>query len=300
MPDNEASKTEYAKGAVGPLLIMGGFFADLWLNLFASEIQGTFWGKLLYRATSVGLIVVGLIFSVRLMPPIGLWFRTRILGFLGRDKVIEELTSDVQRLASNLKRQTKLIKLLNNLEEQILDLLLSSPVSKAARARQFKQLLRSVVEGAGNIMPREPEDDRRCIILVPKGARNRKKLKSLVWNVDTDSRHAERIEFDLNEGVAGKVFTEGRPHYCPNVDEDPCYVKHADSPYHYKTLFVCPIKSPTGETVGVLSLDNTRVNAYSEDDRERMLWLAKKLGVILFLSGLDPLSKEKGGSSDGE
>lgn len=278
-----SSPEKIGKSIVGPLIFLGGLFLDVLINVATGGLQDSFWVDLAVKLLGVVIAVAGLVVTFRVMPPLGIFFRTRILDAMGQGKVVNELRADIAMLSAANKRQTKLIKLLNNLESQMIDLLMHPTWSRPKKSRHYKQILRSVAEGAGAIVPREPGDDRRCIILTPVPVRGKKVLKALAWNVDVDSGYAAGIQFDTKEGVAGKVYSEGRPHYAPDVTKDEVFKPHPESPYQYRSLLVCPAKGPDGVTRGVLSLDNTRVDAYAEDDRKRFEWLALRLGVILFI-----------------
>lgn len=246
---------------------------NVWVNLLSIEIQQLQLVLNGLHLVTIALVLIGLI---------SLLSTKRVRQFIAGFFVKE----DLERMAGVLDRHSKLLRVFDSLDTQIAELATAKGNGKTTKRNA---LLVSIAEAAGAVMPREPGDDRRCIILVPKPATigAPTELEAISWNVETNPQFAKSILLDISKTIAGKVFNSGRSHYSPDVSIDPDYVIHPTSPYagRYQTLLATPVKNPIkpAHTLGVICLDNTRKNAYSEDDHARMAWIADKVGLVLYL-----------------
>lgn len=70
------------------------------------------------------------------------------------------------------------------------------------------------------------------------------------------------------KGIAGAVFTSGKPEVIPDAKKDPRHFSKVDEYTGYKThdMIVMPLQRWNGETIGVLTVINKRDGRLNEDD----------------------------------
>ncbi len=78
------------------------------------------------------------------------------------------------------------------------------------------------------------------------------------------------IRVPWGQGIAGACAAEGKPILTTNVESDPRHDRGPDSTSGFKTLslLAAPMKTPSGEVVGVIEVLNKRKNAFSREDEE--------------------------------
>ena len=94
-------------------------------------------------------------------------------------------------------------------------------------------------------------------------------------NLDPDKVESTRLR--LGEGVTGIVAQSGKPLVVPDVESDPRYVEIDSS---IRSEIAVPLKL-ADQVIGVINLDSTRPNAFSEKDLEILVPLANHAAKVI-------------------
>ncbi|HUM70992.1 MAG TPA: GAF domain-containing protein, partial [Chloroflexota bacterium] len=81
----------------------------------------------------------------------------------------------------------------------------------------------------------------------------------------------------INQGIVGRVAQTGQPYRCPDVQQDPIYVR-ADP--DTRSELCVPIFAGK-HLIGVVNTESTETDAFSEGDEHLLLTFARQLGVAL-------------------
>ena len=106
--------------------------------------------------------------------------------------------------------------------------------------------------------------------------------KSLVSQI-LEGGTVAQIRLPWGHGIAGACAAECRPILTRNVDADPRHDRGADSSSGFKTLSILavPMKTPSGEVVGVLEVLNKRRNDFSKEDEEFLINVAEHAALAV-------------------
>jgi GAF domain-containing protein len=85
------------------------------------------------------------------------------------------------------------------------------------------------------------------------------------------------LSIALNEGVTGTAAAQREPILVGDVRNDPRYLNAVDA---VRTELAVPMTA-RGKLVGVIDLQSTRVNAYTEYDRALMRLIAGRVGIAI-------------------
>jgi GAF domain-containing protein len=94
--------------------------------------------------------------------------------------------------------------------------------------------------------------------------------------------YAERLRLPLEGSVAGLAYTRGKSYRTGDVLKDPNWLRVEDDPQKYRALLCAPVVA--GDRVlGVLSVDSTQVDAFTEEDELGLGIFARQVAVIITL-----------------
>jgi len=85
------------------------------------------------------------------------------------------------------------------------------------------------------------------------------------------------LAISLDEGVTGRAATLRRPVLVPDVRKEPAYLNALDA---VRSELAVPM-SARGKLVGVIDVQSTRLNAYSEQDRALLMLIASRVAVSI-------------------
>lgn len=85
------------------------------------------------------------------------------------------------------------------------------------------------------------------------------------------------LAISLDEGVTGRAATLRRPVLIPDVRKEPAYLNALDA---VRSELAVPM-SARGKLVGVIDVQSTRLNAYSEQDRALLMLIASRVAVSI-------------------
>jgi putative methionine-R-sulfoxide reductase with GAF domain len=94
------------------------------------------------------------------------------------------------------------------------------------------------------------------------------------------------IRVPWGQGIAGACAAEGKPILATDVETDPRHDRGPDSTSGFKThsLLAAPMKTPSGEVVGVIEVLNKRKNAFSREDEEFLAAVAEHAALAVLSS----------------
>jgi adenylate cyclase len=100
---------------------------------------------------------------------------------------------------------------------------------------------------------------------------------------------AQEIRFPSDRGIAGRVFKTGQPLIIPDAYADPAFNPEIDRVTGLRTrnILCVPIRTPTGDVVGVVQVLNRRSDTYSMDDEIILEVMASQASAVLIRSLLN-------------
>ncbi len=93
----------------------------------------------------------------------------------------------------------------------------------------------------------------------------------------TRSVREERLTIPLGVGVAGRVIASGQPLRAPDVSREPAY---ADVNPGTRSELCVPLKAE-GRVIGLINLESTRLDAFSQADERLMMAFAGQLATAI-------------------
>ncbi|MGH9442985.1 MAG: protein kinase domain-containing protein [Thermoanaerobaculia bacterium] len=91
------------------------------------------------------------------------------------------------------------------------------------------------------------------------------------------------IRVPWGQGIAGACASEGKPILTTDVESDPRHDRGPDSSSGFKTLslLAAPMKTPSGEVVGVIEVLNKRRRSFSREDEEFLTAVAEHAALAV-------------------
>jgi Nif-specific regulatory protein len=101
-------------------------------------------------------------------------------------------------------------------------------------------------------------------------------------NTSKSSSILKEIRFPANQGIAGSVFTSGKPELIPDVSRDPRHYTAVDGKTGFttKSLIAVPLKT-RGRIIGVLETCNKRHGGFEDRDLGLMLTIADTIAMAV-------------------
>ena len=144
---------------------------------------------------------------------------------------LERQLEAVHRIATELGRQTEVDSIVR---------------------RSLEVAMQAVLAEAGSILLYDPDQDKLVFRYVVGGAG-----EALVG-----------VAIDPSEGIAGRVFREGKTAVTEDVSLDPDHIDviPAETNYKTKNMVTCPLISTRGEVIGVMQVLNKRDGRFDAND----------------------------------
>jgi transcriptional regulator with GAF, ATPase, and Fis domain len=105
----------------------------------------------------------------------------------------------------------------------------------------------------------------------------------------------ENLRLDINDSIAGNVYKNGEYIYCKDITAHKNFSPHPKATKQYYSLLCVPIVYK-GNTIGVLSIDGSTKDCFTQDDIEYFKMFSNQLAIIFHV--LEILD-EKGGILNG-
>lgn len=169
-------------------------------------------------------------------------------------------TIENARLYENLREQTRILSLLHEVSRQ-----LTSILDRQELLRRVAQLVKRLVDY-----------QLFCVMLWNEQTQ----LLEHAFSVALDERVDEKGGFPLGYGISGTAGALRQPIRVPNVHVDPRYVRSRAVHVHINSELAVPLIFKD-RLVGVLDLESTSYNAFTEEHEQILMTLASTIAIAL-------------------
>lgn len=204
-----------------------------------------------------------------------LWLRGRFLGAIflalpaSPDKtIVSELETAAATAALTLQLEAECLHVQRRLRESEA---LLQVVQALARPASFEELLNTIIQTA---VENIPAAEAGVVHLLTDG-----ETLEPMGTFRTFLPLSKRIRMRLGVGLAGEALQEGQTLRVDDVTRDPRFLA-GDGPPPYRSLLVAPM-AVGGRKVGTLSLQSSRVAAYTPDDARFLTILAGHAAMVV-------------------
>jgi transcriptional regulator with GAF, ATPase, and Fis domain len=203
----------------------------------------------------------------------------------GKIRTIQQAFSDLKveynTILSVAQQKSNMIKLLGTINREI-ERLIQPTLSQEEFDKLFNKVLDYILPGILSIFTNNADNILRVAIFCNQGG-YLKIFKGYGYSTDGQ----DNLKFELNNStVAGYVFLENKSYYSKDVhDNDPFWEPHPKAHHVYHSLYCTPIGT-AHKTWGVLNIDASRINSFSEDDRDYLKYIAQALSVMFEIKDL--------------
>ena len=94
--------------------------------------------------------------------------------------------------------------------------------------------------------------------------------------------YVSKLRLPVEGSIAGLVYTTRRSYRTGDVLQDPNWLKVEEDPQKYRSLMCAPVIA-SDQMLGVLSIDSTEAEAFTEEDELSLGIFARQVAVILTL-----------------
>jgi GAF domain-containing protein len=152
-----------------------------------------------------------------------------------------------------------------------------------------QETLRTIF-GYINKIANERDVEKLLVLLADMGRDLVTADRCTVWLIDREknilwskvAHGVDRIEINLNQGIAGYTAAKGEPIIINDAYNDDRFDKEVDrrTGYHTRNILALPIRGSDGEMIGVYQAINkmTREGKFSAQDKEHLLLAASYTG----------------------
>ncbi|RLD18597.1 MAG: phosphohydrolase [Caldiserica bacterium] len=106
-------------------------------------------------------------------------------------------------------------------------------------------------------------------------------LLEIYGSVGLDEEIVRTTKLKIGEGIAGRVFLEGEPIFCADIEKDPRFMRKANVKYYSKSFISVPLR--VGDRViGVLNVNNKeKMQEFNQTDLELLAIVADEVAAII-------------------
>lgn len=200
----------------------------------------------------------------------------------------EQLVSSIQKLERDADTKTSIMFLVKLFIRDYGDFL-------AAPSPQRYSRLHSMVLASLSKTVRA-KGEHRCSVMVPTEDGNHLSIAEGCGFTEKERKHTRLA---INRSCAGEAFRSHELYYCKDTREDRNWVRNPSSSHDYLSVVCVPLI--VGEQAfGVLSVDATEANAFSNDDLATLGLFASCLSVLLASAKILHLYEEGYHEDDGK
>ncbi len=107
--------------------------------------------------------------------------------------------------------------------------------------------------------------------------------KDELWSRVLKAETLAEIRIAAKSGIAGHVFTTGRTLHLGDAYADPRFNPEIDrkSGFQTRSIVAAPLKHVSGKVLGVLEVLDSRIDAFSADDRAMVEGVASQIAAVL-------------------
>ncbi len=187
--------------------------------------------------------------------------------------ILETINSSVASVLNKLLEVDNLAGMLSR-ERQLLD---------SANTLNAAADLDSCIDVMSTIIANRFEATKLTIALINDGP-NGNKTAVIKKAVGIDDPFKNGYEFSLEDGLNGWVLSKNKPYLLENIDKGeyfiPRFTKEEKTNYGIKSFLSVPVRMDD-EAVGLITLEDTTINKYSEEDKKRLQNLSRIFAYAL-------------------
>lgn len=217
-----------------------------------------------------------------------------LVSLKGRN-AFKQLKIEFDRLNSDSKQKTNVIKFVSDFNREIarLILLIEQEEGNDYKEQQFKRFYAVILQSLTTVLCSCREDCNRAIIFVPDSEMERNLRVYESTGLSSEATDSLRLPYD--ESFAGKVFISGESMMSGDVTKSPYFKSNPKSNKEYNSLACVPIMIKN-EVRGVLTIDAIPQNAFNKDSLVYLTTYANILLCVMILeqrlNNADNLNKE--------
>lgn len=196
-------------------------------------------------------------------------------------KLIRQYKEEKDVLNQDSKQKSLIITLTDQINREIARLM--DIENKDECEKHALKVFDMVVEQIPVCLKRARSINHRCAIFVPDHQQPEylKILEGSGFSVDGK----EKLRLDMDT-LAGLAYRTGEVQYSPDVTKDERFKPHPKARRKYHSLLCVPIKS--GKHVfGVLSVDGSDIDCFTEDDKQYVQLFATQIAIIFPLAQIN-------------
>lgn len=238
----------------------------------------------LYWILIVGIVVGFVIFIIYWS--VRIW---RIWKGPGSD-LIQKYKNNFEQANIDSKQKSLIMTLIDQVNKEIPSLIrqefMNNPLKQIEYARNIMDM---IIEQIPLCLKSMKNINHRCAIFIidEKDHEMLKIFEGCGYSIEGK----EKLRLNINESVAGKVFTSGEYKYIEDVTKDKLFKPNPKSTKKYYSLLCVPIVV-NGSTIAVLSIDGSEKACFNEDDINYFKMFANQIAVIFSLIGYNNKIKE--------
>lgn len=209
------------------------------------------------------------------------------------NEIVEQLKQDFASLNEDDKQKTQILKLLNQVNVEIANMVCKSTNEDFFETR--KSTYDFILPGIASILTKRKGNQHRVAIFVKEGDQLRIHQG---YGYSSEGKKNLRLAMDTS---AGYVFTTGEVYSSGDVLSPGNRFKvHPKASRQYRSLICVPIKLGT-QILGVLNVDGEEINSFTKDDEDYLTYLANSLYILLYFEMFTEymIDAKKGGEIDG-
>lgn len=212
-------------------------------------------------------------------------------SFLGmsikKDAIAERLQSNFDELNEDSKQKTAVIKLLNQVNEEISRVNVHTTYYEDFLHRK-SLIYRYILHSIGSVMTKQKSNTHRVAVFID----NKDGYLKIHEGSGYSPAGLENLRLDIRTTVAGHTYTSGEKFKSGDIyAEGSMFKPHPNATKIYHSLMCVPIKCDS-MTLGVLSIDGHEKDSFTKDDEDYLTYFANALISLMFMEKLNEQPEE--------
>jgi transcriptional regulator with GAF, ATPase, and Fis domain len=205
---------------------------------------------------------------------------------LSPNRVVEKQKIEFQNLNADSKQKTQIIKALNQIFQEVVNLLTSQ--SQVDYEQNKKALYDCILYSIGSILTKQKSDTHRVAIFID----NKDGYLRICEGFGFSSERKKQLRLKINDSAAGYTFRTGTPYYSGDVQISGTHFKVDSTSSESIKSLMCVLIKCGNIKLGVLSIDGQEINSFTKDDLDYLTYFADALTPLMYIEHINAYGED--------